>query len=273
MKLAPILLAGLIACNSSTSTESEAPTQTDSRLVSKEVSYNADSITMKGYLAYDDALEGRRPGVIVVHEWWGLNDHARNSATKLAEQGYVALAVDMYGDGQVAEHPNDAGAFAGAVNKDFDGARDRFDAAVELLKSDDRCSENDIAAIGYCFGGGIVLNMARQGADLDAVASFHGSLNPIEPATEGSVEAKVLVMNGADDSFVSQEAIDAFKKEMETANVDYEFINYPGAVHGFTNPSADEAAEEFGMNVGYNREADEQSWARLLQFLSQTFGR
>jgi len=153
----------------------------------------------------------------------------------------------------------------------FDGAKDRFNAAVELLKSDDHCSENDLAAIGYCFGGGVVLNMARQGADLDAVASFHGSLNPIQSATPGSVSAKLLVMNGADDSFVSQEAITAFKSEMETAAVDYEFINYPNAVHSFTNPAADQVAEEFGMNVGYNKEADEQSWKKLTDFLAAVF--
>lgn len=241
-------------------------------VVGKEVVYESGGLTMKGYLAYDENMRGKRPGVIVVHEWWGHNEHSRNSANKLAAMGYTAFALDMYGDGKTASHPDDAGAFVGAVMNDFAVAKERFNAALAVLKADEHCNTEEIAAIGYCFGGGVVLNMARQGADLDAVATFHGSIGAIEPAQPGSVKGKILVMNGADDSFLPQEAIDAFKSEMEAANVDYEFVNYPGAIHGFTNPAADENGKKFDLPLAYNKEADLQSWEKLTAFLDEVFG-
>jgi len=240
-------------------------------VVGKEVVYESGGLTMKGYLAYDENMRGKRPGVIVVHEWWGHNEHSRNSANKLAAMGYTAFALDMYGDGKTASHPDDAGAFVGAVMNDFAVAKERFNAALAVLKADEHCNTEEIAAIGYCFGGGVVLNMARQGADLDAVATFHGSIGAIEPAQPGSVKGKILVMNGADDSFVPQETIDAFKSEMETVQVDYEFVNYPGAIHGFSNPAADENGKKFGLPLAYNKEADQQSWEKLTAFLNEVF--
>jgi len=248
------------------STVAKAP-----NVIGREVTYEADSITMKGYLAYDANVEGKRPGVIVVHEWWGHNEHTRNAADKLAEEGYVAFALDMYGDGKTAEHPEDAGAFAGAVMQNFDGAKARFNAALQVLLDDAHSHSEQVAAIGYCFGGGVVLNMARQGADLDAVATFHGSIGPIEPAQPGVVNARLLVMNGEDDPFVSAEAITNFKAEMDSAGVAYEFVNYSGAVHAFTNPAATEKGKEFGLPLAYNKEADEKSWAKLLAFLDEVF--
>lgn len=251
-------------------TENEALVVTEPQVVGEEISYDGDSITMNGYLAYDANLEGKRPGVIVVHEWWGHNEHTRNSAEKLAEAGYVAFAVDMYGDGKTADHPKDAGSFAGAVMSDFAGAQKRFNAALEVLKNSEQCNGEDLAAVGYCFGGGVVLNMARQGEDLDAVATFHGSIGAIEKATPGSVKARILVMNGEDDPFVSADAIVDFKNEMDSANVNYEFVNYPGAVHAFTNPGATEKGKEFELPLAYNEEADKQSWAKLMEFLEST---
>ena len=249
----------------------EAEENLEPKVVGEEISYEGDRITMKGYLAYDENLEGERPGVIVVHEWWGHNEHSRAVAEKLAKAGYTAFALDMYGDGKTADHPKDAGSFAGAVMKDFDGAKERFNAAKEVLKGSEYCNAEDVAAIGYCFGGGVVLNMARQGADLDAVATFHGSIGPIENAQTGSVKGKILVMNGADDPFVSEEAIANFKAEMDSAQVDYEFVNYEGAVHAFTNPGATEKGEEFDLPLAYNQEADEKSWAKLMEFLEGVF--
>ncbi|MBT3647801.1 MAG: dienelactone hydrolase family protein [Flavobacteriales bacterium] len=250
---------------------SSCGTQHDASIVGEEIMYEGDSITMKGYLAYDKNATDKRPGIIVVHEWWGHNDHSRNSALKLAEAGYVAFALDMYGDGRQADHPEDAGSFAGAVMQNFDGAKERFNAAVETLKKSEHCDNANIGAIGYCFGGGVVLNMARQGAELNAVATFHGSIGPIEAATPGSVNARILVMNGADDPFVSAEAIESFKDEMDSAGVTYEFVNYPGAVHAFTNPGATEKGEKFDLPLAYNKEVDEESWTKLLEFLSQSF--
>jgi dienelactone hydrolase len=258
--------------NASDSTETEESQMSSGpNIVGEEVAYEADGITMNGYLVYDANREGDLPGVVVVHEWWGNNEHTRNSARKLAEEGYVALAVDMYGDGKKAKHPKDAKAFSSAVMKDFDGAKARFKAALDVVKNSAQSDSTQLAAIGYCFGGGVVLNMARQGVDLDAVATFHGSLGPVETAKPGSVEAKLLVMNGADDPFVSSEAIESFKEEMNNAGAEFEFINYPGAVHAFTNPAATKKGEEFDLPLAYNEEADEKSWSRLLEFLDSTF--
>ena len=237
----------------------------------KEVDYSAEGVTLKGYLAYDDAGEGKRPGVLVVHEWWGHNDYARKRARMLAELGYTALAVDMYGDGKQANHPDDAGKFAGEVTQNMPVAKARFLAALNLLKSDPTVDADKIAAIGYCFGGGIVLNMARMGVDLKGVVSFHGSLGSEDPAQPGTVKAKVLVCHGAADSFITEEQIADFKKEMEAAGVDYKFIAYEGAVHSFTNPDADRYAEEFGLGVGYNAAADQMSWADMREFLKKIF--
>lgn len=274
--IVPLLFA--LACsNPEKPADSEADVQTETtetktpKIVGEEITYEGDSIIMKGYLAYDENIEGPRPGVIIVHAWWGHNEHTRNSAEKLAKAGYVAFALDMYGEGAQAEHPKDAQAFAGAVMQDFDGAKARFNAALDVLRSNNNTNADAIAAVGYCFGGGVVLNMARQGANLDAVATLHGSIGAIEPAQPGSVKGKILVMNGEDDPFVSAEAIEAFKSEMESAGVEYEFVNYPGAIHAFSNPAATAKGEEFDLPLAYNKEADEKSWAKLEAFLADVF--
>ena len=237
----------------------------------KEVQYSAEGVTLKGYLAYDDAVLGKRPGVLVVHEWWGHNDYARKRARMLAELGYVALAVDMYGDGKQADHPDDAGKFAGEVAQNMPVAKVRFLSALNFLKNDPTVDADKIAAIGYCFGGGIVLNMARMGVDLKGVVSFHGSLGTENPAQLGTVQARVLVCHGSGDNFITPEQIEDFKKEMEAAGVDYKFIAYEGAVHSFTNPDADRYAKEFGLGVGYNAAADQRSWADMRSFFKKIF--
>lgn len=239
----------------------------------EEVQYTANGVTMKGYLAYDDAVKGKRPGVLVVHEWWGHNDYVRRRANMLAELGYTALAVDMYGDGKQAAHPDDAGKFAGQVMQNMPEAKARFLAAMELLKRHNTTDPTRIAAIGYCFGGGVVLHMARLGVDLKGVASFHGSLGTQTPAKAGQVKAAVLVCHGADDKFVSQEQIDALKKEMQDAKVDFQFIAYPGAVHSFTNPDADAAGKKFNLPLAYNEAADKQSWADMQKFFKKIFAK
>jgi len=235
------------------------------------VEYSAQGVVMKGYLAYDENIKGQRPGVLVVHEWWGLNDYARKRARMLAELGYTALAVDMYGNDKVAAHPADAQKFSAELMKDFAVAKARFLAGMELLKQQPTVDPNKIAAIGYCLGGGIVLNMARQGADLKGVASFHGSLSPVKPAQAGVVKARILVLHGDADRFITAEQIAAFKKEMKDAGVAFRFISYPGATHSFTNPDADKLAKEFNMPIAYNAEADRKSWKELKTFLARLF--
>jgi dienelactone hydrolase len=241
-------------------------------VVGEEVSYQAGDTTLKGYLARDTAIQGKRPGILVVHEWWGHNDYARARARQLAELGYVALAVDMYGEGRTADHPEDAGKFASAVRNNLPLMQARFEAARDFLNSQPDVDPEQTAAIGYCFGGGVVLAMARAGADLDAVASFHGSLGVGGTAEPGTVKARILIANGADDPFVTADQIAAFKAEMDAAGADYTFINYPGAKHSFTNPGADVLGEKFGLPLAYNAEADADSWAAMQAFFQSVFG-
>lgn len=236
-----------------------------------ELTYTSDGVNMKGYLAFDDAISDPVPGVLVVHEWWGHNEYARMRARKLAELGYVALAVDMYGEGKQASHPEDAMKFVQEVTANYDGALERFRVAMELLRSHPRTDPTKIAAIGYCFGGATVLNCARAGFDLKAVVSFHGSLGTPRPAEKGKVKAEVLVCHGADDPFVTPEDIEGFKKEMTDAGVTYTFTAYEGAKHSFTNPGANEFGTKFNLPLEYNQKADEASWADMKALFTRVF--
>jgi len=243
----------------------------NAKLVEKDVNYSANGTNFKGYITYDDKTKGSRPGVIVVHEWWGHNDYVRKRARMLAELGYTAIALDMYGDGKQADHPKDAGKFASAIAGNLPEAEKRFMAAYQLLQEQEQTDKTKIAAIGYCFGGGIVLAMARRGVDLKGVASFHGSLGVGAPAEKGKVKAQLLVLNGKDDPFVKPEQIKAFKKEMKQAGVKYKFVNYRGAKHAFTNPDADKFGEKFSIPLAYNKKADEKSWKKMRKFLNKVF--
>lgn len=241
-------------------------------VIGEEVSYQAGDVTLKGYLAWDDSLGiSKRPGVLVVHEWWGHNDYARKRARMLAELGYTALAVDMYGDGEKADHPDDAKKFMMAVKSNMPLATERFEAARSLLAKHGTVRSDDIAAIGYCFGGGIVLEMARRGADLKAVASFHGSLVASEPAKPGAIKAQILVSNGAADPFVKEEHKAAFKAEMEAAGASYTFLDHQGAQHSFTNPAADAFGKKFNMPLAYDAKADAESWDAMKKLLKLVF--
>jgi len=240
----------------------------------QEIPYtSADGTKLIGYYAYDDAVKGPRPGVVVVHEWWGLNDYAKRRARDLAGLGYSALAIDMYGNGQNTEHPKDAMAFMQAALKDGKAASARFQAGLDLLKKQPQTDPDKLAAIGYCFGGKVVLDAARQGVPLAGVVSFHGALVTNTPATPGSVKAKVLVEHGALDSMVTQDNVTAFKSEMDKAGADYKFVSLEGAKHGFSNPDADRLShgEHGGPDIGYNKEADEKSWADMQKFFKKIF--
>lgn len=240
-------------------------------IVDQTVEYSTETTEMKGLLAWDDEISGSRPGVLVVHEWWGLNEYARDRARQLAELGYTALAVDMYGGAKQASHPDEASEFASAVNSNWDEARARFEAALDVLRNHETTDASRIAAIGYCFGGGVVLNMARAGYDLDGVVSFHGTLSTEHPAQPGEVNAEVLVLHGAEDPFVPEEQVARFKREMEEAGVDYRFIAYAGARHSFTNPDADRYGERFDLPLAYSAEADRKSWLEMQSFFDQIF--
>ena len=237
----------------------------------EEVSYSGGGVEMKGYLAWDDTLEGKRPGIIVVHEWWGHNDYPRRRAEMLAGLGYTALAIDMYGDGKIADHPDNAGAFMTAVLENMDAGRARFEAGLELLKGHPTVDPDKTGAIGYYFGGGVVLHMARVGADLDVVASFHGSLGLASAPGVDKMTTRVAAYNGEADSFVSAQVIEGFKAEMEKAGADYQFIQLPGAVHGFSNPAATANGEKFGLPLKYSPLADEASWAHMRLLFEDVF--
>jgi dienelactone hydrolase len=238
----------------------------------KEVNYSADGTTLKGYLAWDDAIRGKHPGVLVVHEWWGLNDYVRMRARMLAALGYTALAVDMYGDGRTADHPKEAGAFAAAVHKNAAVAKARFLAAEALLKQQPDVDADRIGALGYCFGGSVVLDMARKGVDLKAVASFHGGLSTDTPAQPGQVKARIISFSGDADPIIPASQVEAFRQEMTRAGVDFTIVIYPGAKHSFTNPQADTYAKKFGLPVAYDAAADKDSWSKTRLFLRETLG-
>jgi dienelactone hydrolase len=237
----------------------------------EEVTYKAGETALKGYIAYDERLPVKRPGVLVVHEWWGHNEYARQRADELAKLGYTAMALDMFGDGKTADHPDDAGKFVAELMNNADVVKNRFEAALAVLKAHPMTNPDSVAAIGYCFGGGVVLNMARAGLDLSAVASFHGMLNPVIPIGANPVKAKVMVFHGADDSFVPKEQVAAFKKEMTKANVDLQFVDYPGVKHAFTNPAATELGKKFNLPLEYNEAADKASWDDMKRGLRAAF--
>lgn len=238
-------------------------------IVTEEISYSAGGADLTGYLAMPRNASNL-PGVLVVHEWWGHTDYVRDRAEMLAELGYVAFALDMYGDGKIAEHPQDAQAFMMEVIENQDVAQARFEAALALIKSQPEADPQRTAAIGYCFGGAVVLSMARAGADLDGVVSFHGALADLAPVAE-QVDARFLVLHGGADPMVTDEQEEVFKQEMDAAGVEWEFVEYEDAKHAFTNPAATAKGEEFDLPLEYDAEADADSWQRMQEFLVEVF--
>jgi len=232
----------------------------------EKVEYRHGGVVFEGYLAYDDAVQGKRPGVLVVHEWYGLNDYAKGRARQLAELGYVALAADMYGGGKVATTADEAGALAGALRKDRPLLRTRAAAALDALGKSPLVDPARLAAIGYCFGGGTVLELARSGAELQGVVSFHGNLDTPDPADARNIKCKVLVCHGANDPLVTPEQVLAFQKEMRDAGVDWQMNLYGGAVHSFTNPAS---GSDPSKGVAYNAEADRRSWEAMKSFFGE----
>ena len=235
------------------------------------VTYTDGETTMKGFVVYDSAKKGKRPGIVVVHEWWGITKHMHDEARRLAGQGYTAFVADMYGDAKSADNPKDAGGLMKSLMGDPAAVQSRFSAARAQLAKHASVDPKRIGASGYCMGGTVVLNMARAG-DLAAVAAFHPSLGGYKPASE-PVKARVLVLNGADDPFNKPEAIDAFKKDMDAAKADYKFVNYPGAVHAFTNPEASEKGKKYNLPLAYNAKVDKESKAEAAKFFRAAFAR
>ena len=245
-------------------------TNAQGAIKTETVKYSAGDTECVGFLAYDDAASGKRPGVLISPEWMGLNDYARSRAKQLAEMGYVALALDPYGAGKNAADVKQASEWSGALKKDRKTLRARAMAALETLKKQERVDTNKIAAIGYCFGGTTVLELARAGAPIAGVVSFHGGLSTDMPATAGGVKAKVLVCHGADDPFVPEAEVQAFQKEMRDAKADWSLVAYGNTVHSFTNPGASAAGLQ---GVAYNESSDKRSWQAMTDFFAELFGK
>jgi dienelactone hydrolase len=232
----------------------------------KTIEYKDGDTTLKGVLAWDDAANGKRPGVLVVHEWWGMNDYAMSRAKQLAAEGYVAFALDMYGDEKVTEHAKQAGEWSKQITSNLDAWVARANAGLAVLKAQPRTDAANVAAIGYCFGGSTVMQMAYAGSDVKAVVSFHGSLPPAgENVT--SIKPRVLVQHGRDDGFIPAERIVAFQEGLDRAGAEWEMTIYSGTRHGFTNPGA----SKYGLeNVAYNETADKRSWAAMKRLFEET---
>lgn len=234
-------------------------------IATEPLEYRDGEAVLEGYVAYDDALPGRRPAVLIVHEWWGLGDHVKNVARRLAELGYVAFALDMYGKGKLTTDAGQASQWAGEFRRDFALAERRFDAGLTALKKHPRVDGEKIVAIGYCFGGTVCLEMARVGKDFAGVVSFHGGLASQAPAERRALKARVLVCHGADDPAVPQADVDAFVAEMRAARADWQLVMYGNAVHSFTNPAAN------SERARYDEKADRRSWEALKIFLEECF--
>lgn len=246
--------------------------QASPALDGQEIKYATDNTDMVGYLAFNAEEEGKRPGVLVIHEWWGHNEYARGRAEMLADLGYVALAVDMYGEGKKADHPQDAGKFSSAVFANMDEAKARFEQAMQTLKAHPMVDSEQIAAIGYCFGGSVALTMANAGYDLDAVAAFHSGVTlPIMPDAENPPATKVLVANGAADPFIKPEDVANWSKAMDAVGADYEYVAYPDTKHAYTDPGATAKGETFNLPLVYQEESDADAWMKLQALLDRAF--
>ena len=236
----------------------------------QEIEYEHNGTKLLGFLAYDDATQDKRPGVIVVHEWMGHNDYARRRAEQLAGLGYAAFALDMYGKGVRAKDAQEASQMAGRFKSDRQLMRDRARAGLDVLKQQPMVDPARLAAMGYCFGGQVSLELARAGSDLAGVVSFHGALDTPTPQDAKNIKGKVLALHGAADPFVPPDHVEAFVREMEDAKVDYQFVAYgPDVVHGFTNPGNKGAAMK---GVGYDENADRRSWRAMQVFFEELFG-
>lgn len=240
-------------------------------IITSSIDYEVGGSIHRAYLAQDESITAPRPGVIIVHEWWGVNDYVQNRAHMMAELGYVALAIDMYGGGRIAENPGEAGELMNALLGDMDKGTEALRAGYQLLLDQGSVDTNKTAAIGFCFGGAMVLHMARIGMSLSAVASFHGALGSFHTAEPGSIKARILVSHGGADSMVTMDDLAAFKQEMDTAQANYETTVYDGAKHAFTNPQADVNAQKYGLDLGYQQAADEASWKAMKTLFDSLF--
>lgn len=268
--LSLIMMFMFASCKHKNTTHTKSM-KAQTELAEDSVTYTSDGLNMKGFVVYNEKLTGKRPAVLVVHEWWGLTDYPKKRARQLADLGYIAMAIDMFGNGQTASTPDQAKALTASVYKDPQTAHKRFEAAMTKFKTYPQVDTNNIAAIGYCFGGSQVITMAKLGSNLKGIVSFHGGLNVAAPAKKELLHAKMLICNGEADKSVKPENVQAFKKEMDSIGANYTIKNYPDATHAFTNPDATAIGEKYNMPIRYNAEADKQSWEDMKSFFNDLF--
>jgi len=276
-KIIPVLLLSasfFTACNSGSSDSQSANADStglkEPAYKEENITYEGDSTSMNGYVVYDESSDKKRPAVLVVHEWWGLNDYPKMRARELAKLGYVAFAIDIYGNGKTADNPDSAGKYAMPFYQSPQKTKARIDAAIAKIKTYPRVDASNIAAVGYCFGGGVLLNTVRLGDELKGVVSFHGILNGT-PVNKDLLKSKILVCHGAVDPFVPQKEVDQFKKQMDSIGASYTFKAYDSAVHAFTNPNATAMGEKFKLPIKYNGAADTASWNDMKTFFADLF--
>lgn len=262
-------MASLFACNNADN-KSKDEKKLAMQVMEDTAVYTLDSVTMIGYVAWDASSDKKRPVVLVVPEWWGVNDYTQSRVKQLAELGYLAFAVDMYGNGMKADNPKLAGELATPFYKDPAMAKARFDAAMAKALSYPVADAGKVGAIGYCFGGTQVINMALLGDALKGVVSFHGGLETA-PVKKELLKAAILICHGEADSFVPAEQVAAFRKQLDSIGASYTFKSYPQATHAFTNPNATETGKKFDMPIAYNAAADTASWKEMKLFLDKIF--
>ena len=244
------------------------------KIHTETVNYSSGGVQLTGFLAYEDSIKAKRPGILVVHEWWGHNKHAQDRARKLAQLGYTAFALDMYGDGKLADHPDKAGEFMNAAFKNWEASQAKFRAAKKILQSHETVDAEKIGAIGFCFGGAVSIRMARGGENLKGVVAFHSALPNQPPIDKGQVSAAILVINGAEDAFLKSETVASFVKEMVDANTDFTYMSLKGVRHSYTNPMADEFSKKFNLPaLKYDKQADKKSWRVMHRFFNRAFAR
>ena len=270
-----LCIATIVSCNDNSSKPATEQPAAETKakqpgLKELDIDYAGDNIAMKGYVAYDTSLDTKRPAILIIPEWWGLNDYTKMRARELAKLGYIAMAMDMFGNGMNTDSPAVAGKWAGQFYTKPLSAKARIDAALVALKSFQQADTGKIAAIGYCFGGAMVLNAARLGEPIKGVVSFHGNLIGV-PANKDLLKAKILICHGEADPFVKKEEVAAFKKQMDSIKADYTFKSYPNALHAFTNPNATALGKKWNLPIGYNGAADTASWNDMKAFFDTIF--
>ena len=267
-----LLMASLFtACNNAPKQESTAPVADSTAAMKEEtITFTTDSANLHAFIVYNDSLKGKRPAVLVIPEWWGLNDYAKMRARELARLGYVGMAIDLYGDGKVADNPDSAKAYATPFYLHPDKAKTRIDSAIAKIRTYDIVDGTKIGGIGYCFGGGMLINTARLGDDLKGIVSFHGTLLGT-PARKDLLRTRMLICHGNDDKFVLPKEVAAFKKQMDSIGANYTFIGYDSATHAFTNPASTENGKKYNMPIAYNVKADSASWDAMKNFFADLF--